>query len=183
VETEINAPTAIVAILPGSFKKEKGETTAAAKVKIRNSPVPLDSLKTKFCSVIEPPKGDVDITQQAVLVSVGRGIQNKENIQVAEELAKLLNGVVSASRPVVDQGWLPLTRLVGRSGMLVKPKLYFALGISGAPEHVEGMKNSSTIIAVNTDPKAPIFSIADYGVVCDLFDVANALIEKLRKNL
>jgi len=101
-------------------------------------------------------------------------------LELAEELANLLGGALAASRPVVDQGWLPLTRVVGRSGKTVKPKLYFSLGISGAPEHVEGMKDASLIIAINTDPSAPIFQIAHYGVVGDILDIVPALVEEIK---
>jgi len=122
----------------------------------------------------------VDITQQEVLVAVGRGLQSKDNLALAEELANALGGAVCASRPVIDQGWLPLSRQVGKSGMTVKPKIYVALGISGAPEHIEGMKDSSTIIAVNSDPQAPIFNIAHYGVVGDVLDLIPVLTEEVR---
>ena len=111
----------------------------------------------------------MDITQQEILVAVGRGIQQKDNLELAEELAAALGGAVCASRPVIDQGWLPATRQVGKSGMTVKPRCFIALGISGAPEHVEGMKDSDLIFAVNTDPNAPIFDVAHYGVVGDLW--------------
>ena len=116
-----------------------------------------------------------------MLVSVGRGIQNKDNIELANELAGALGCAVSASRPVVDQGWMPTTRLVGKSGKRVKPKIYLALGISGAPEHVEGMSDSDVIIAINTDLNAPIFNIAKYGAVVDLLDLAPVLTEKVRQ--
>lgn len=129
----------------------------------------------RFKKYIEPEAGDVDITQQDVLVAVGRGIQSQDNLALAEELAKALGGAVCGSRPVIDQGWLSLSRQVGKSGMTVKPKLYLALGISGAPEHVEGMKNSVLIIAINTDPRAPIFNFAHYGIVADALDVLPAL--------
>jgi electron transfer flavoprotein alpha subunit len=122
----------------------------------------------------------VDITQQAVLVGVGRGIQQQDNVGLAEELAQALGGAVCASRPVVDQGWLPTTRQVGKSGMTVKPKAYLALGISGAPEHQEGMKGSDLIIAVNTDAKAPIFDVAHYGVEVDVLDLLPALVEAVQ---
>ncbi len=113
-----------------------------------------------------------------MLVSIGRGIQNKDNIELANDLAGALGCAVSASRPVVDQGWMPTTRLVGKSGKLVKPKIYLALGISGAPEHVEGMGESEAIIAVNTDPNAPIFNIAKYGTTIDMFDLLPVLLKK-----
>ena len=128
----------------------------------------------RFEQWILPEAGDVDITQQEILVAVGRGIQQKDNLEVAEELAQALGGAVCASRPVIDQGWLPATRQVGKSGMTVKPRCFIALGISGAPEHVEGMKDSDLIVAVNTDPKAPIFDVAHYGVVADLLDLVPA---------
>ncbi len=114
-------------------------------------------------------------------MSVGRGIQNKDNIELANELAEALGCAVSASRPVVDQGWMPISRMVGKSGKSVKPKVYLALGISGAPEHVEGMSASDVIIAVNTDPNAPIFNVAKYGTTVDLLDLAPVLTEQVRQ--
>ena len=168
---------AIVAILAGSFPAEVGQgSTAATQIA---SPVSLDRLKTKFVEAIKPAGGDVDITAQDKLVSIGRGIGGKENIELAEELAGKLGATVSASRPVVDAGWLPRTRQVGKSGLKVKPKLYLMLGISGAPEHLEGMKSAELIIAVNTDKKAPIFNVAHYGATADLFEVAEAMLELL----
>ena len=136
---------------------------------------PLAGGAVRFEKWILPEGGDLDITQQEILVAVGRGIQQKENLEVAEELAQALGGAVCASRPVIDQGWLPATRQVGKSGMTVKPRCFLALGISGAPEHVEGMKDSDLIVAVNTDPKAPIFDVAHYGIVADVLDLAPAL--------
>ena len=168
---------AIVACLSGSFPVEAGQgSTAATKVA---SPVDVSSLKVKFVEAIKPAAGDVDITSMTKLVSVGRGIGGKENIELAEELAVKLGATVSASRPVVDAGWLPRTRQVGKSGLKVKPKLYFMLGISGAPEHLEGMKSAELIIAVNTDKQAPIFNVAHYGATADLFEVAEAMLELL----
>jgi electron transfer flavoprotein alpha subunit len=169
--------TAILACLAGSFPAEAGQgSTAAQKIA---SPVDLSGLKMKFIEMVKPAGGDVDITAQTKLVSVGRGIGGKENIELAEELAAKLGAVVSASRPVVDAGWLPRTRQVGKSGLKVKPKLYLMLGISGAPEHLEGMKSAELIIAVNTDKKAPIFNVAHYGATADLFEVAEAMLELL----
>lgn len=169
--------TAIVACLAGSFPAEAGQgATAAEKIA---SPVELSGLKMKFVEMVKPAGGDVDITAQTKLVSVGRGIGGKENIELAEELAAKLGAVVSASRPVVDAGWLPRTRQVGKSGLKVKPKLYLMLGISGAPEHLEGMKSAELIIAINTDKKAPIFNVAHYGATADLFEVAEAMLELL----
>jgi len=167
----------IVAALAGSFAMEAGQGSMA--VTSMASPVSLDGLKTKFVEAIKPAGGDVDITAQTKLVSIGRGIGSKDNVELAEELAKKLGATVSSSRPVVDAGWLPRTRQVGKSGLKVKPKLYLMLGISGAPEHLEGMKSSELIIAINTDKKAPIFNVAHYGATADLFEVAEAMLEML----
>jgi electron transfer flavoprotein alpha subunit len=168
---------AIVACLAGSFPVEAGQGSTAATTMA--SPVDAGSLKVKFVEAIKPAGGDVDITAQAKLVSIGRGIGGKENVELAEELAKALGATVSASRPVVDAGWLPRTRQVGKSGLKVKPKLYLMLGISGAPEHLEGMKSAELVIAINTDKKAPIFNVAHYGATADLFEVAEAMLELL----
>jgi len=168
---------AIVAVLAGSFPAEAGQGSTAATTIA--SPVALDGLKVKFVEAIKPAGGDVDITAQQKLVSIGRGIGSKENVELAEELAQKLGATVSSSRPVVDAGWLPRTRQVGKSGLKVKPKLYLMLGISGAPEHLEGMKSAELIIAINTDKKAPIFNVAHYGATADLFEVAEAMLELL----
>jgi len=169
----------IVSVVPGSFPLEGGKRDRISPVErlgFSLAPSPI-----VFRNFIEPGVGDVDITKQDILVAVGRGIQSQDNIRLAEELAELLGGAVCASRPIVDQGWLPLTRQVGKSGMTVKPKLYLALGISGAPEHQEGMKNSQCIIAINTDANAPIFNIAHFGAVADIFEVIPSLIEEVKK--
>ncbi|MBX0330914.1 electron transfer flavoprotein subunit alpha/FixB family protein, partial [Oscillochloris sp. ZM17-4] len=129
--------------------------------------------------LIRPEAGDIDITTYDKLVSVGRGIGGQENIELAQELAGALGAALSGSRPIIDAGWLPKTRQVGKSGLSVKPKLYLMLGISGAPEHLEGMKDAELIVAVNSDAKAPIFDVAHYGSTCDLFEVAEALLEAL----
>ena len=165
---------ALLGVLPGARVGTAGKVERAPAVTDVASGLPAD-LPVRFVEYLEPAPGDVDITQQAVLVSVGRGIQTQDNIELAEELAAALGGAVGASRPVIDQGWLPLTRQVGKSGATVKPKLYLAAGISGAPEHVEGMKNAELIIAINTDPQAPIFGVAHYGIVGDALDVLQAL--------
>jgi electron transfer flavoprotein alpha subunit len=168
----------IVSCLTGAFPAEAGR--GSAPVEQIASPVPLGDLKVKFVKLIQPQGGDVDITQQPILVSIGRGIGGQENIELAQELADALGCAVSASRPITDAGWLPKTRQVGKSGLTVKPKVYLALGISGAPEHLEGMRGAETIIAVNTDPKAPIFDVAHYGATCDMLDLLPALTEKVR---
>ena len=133
----------------------------------------------KFEGYLEPAASGVDIAQASVLVSVGRGIREKENIEMAEKLAKVLGGVVSCSRPVVDCGWLPPECQVGLSGKTVSPKLYLALGISGAFQHLVGMKGSKLTVAINKDARAPIFNIADYGIVDDMFRVVPELIKKI----
>jgi len=144
------------------------------------SPLSAEVQGRRFLEYLEAAIGEVDITQADILVSVGRGIGDAENIPLAEEFAKALGAVLSCSRPVVDKKWLPKERQVGTSGKTVKPKVYIALGISGAFQHVAGMKNAGTIIAVNKDPKAPIFSVADYGIVDDLFNVLPVLTEKVK---
>lgn len=176
----------VVSVYPGSFPPDAGKSDKKPSIEMLALPlwesIPLgEETKVIFKQYLEPEAGDIDITKQDILVSIGRGIANADNIALVNELADALGGAVCASRPVIDQGWLPLSRQVGKSGMTVKPKLYLALGISGAPEHQEGMKNSQLVIAVNTDPKAPIFDIAQYGVVEDLFEIVPQLIEELKK--
>jgi len=173
--------TTLVAVVPGTFAREAGQIAGAPEVRELALPTLLPEARTTFRKLIEPPPGDVDITKAPILVAVGRGIQNGENVPQAQELAELLGGAVCGSRPAIDQGWLPKTRQVGKSGMTVRPKLYLALGISGAPEHVEGMKQSEMIVAVNTDPKAPVFGVAHYGVVADALDLIPLLTEEVRR--
>ena len=177
-DVEVAGSPAVLMILPGSFRPagESGE----ARMETWKPAAPLAADTVRFEELIIPEAGDVDITQQDLLVGIGRGIQQQENVQLAEELAQVLGGVVCASRPVVDQGWLPPTRQVGKSGMTVKPKCYLALGISGAPEHQEGMKGSDLVIAVNTDPKAPIFDLAHYGAELDVLEFLPALAEQVK---
>jgi electron transfer flavoprotein alpha subunit len=122
----------------------------------------------------------VDIREQQFLVAVGRGMQDAANMAPAEELANALGGAVCGSRPVIDQGWLPITRQVGKSGHTVKPRLYIALGISGAPEHIEGMRDSATIVAVNTDEQAPIFRTAHFGIVEDAVEFLPVLTKAIQ---
>ena len=177
-DVEVDKQPAILLVLAGSF--HPSTETRQPQVESRPSPVALEPGAIRFEELIRPAAGDVDITQQDVLVGVGRGIQQQDNLAMAEQLAQALGGQLCASRPIVDQGWLPTTRQVGKSGMTVKPKLYLALGISGAPEHEEGMKGSELVIAVNLDPKAPIFDFAHYGVQMDLLDLVPALTEAIK---
>jgi electron transfer flavoprotein alpha subunit len=170
---------AILGILPGSRPAEKPAAAIAPEVEEIAVAIP-DAPRVKFLKFIDPEAGDVDITQQDVLVAIGRGIQTEDNVELAQELADTLGGAVCGSRPVIDQGWLPLSRQVGKSGALVKPKLYVVAGVSGAPEHVEGMKGGDLIVAVNTDPEAPIFQFAHFGIVGDALEVLPALTEAVR---
>ncbi len=146
-------------------------------------PVNEADLHTEFIEYLEPEIGDVDIADADVLVSVGRGIEEEDNLDIIEDLADALDAEISGSRPVIDNGWLPSNRQVGQSGKTVTPDLYLAIGISGASQHVMGMKGSDTIVAINTDPNAPIFDIADYGIVDDLFDVVPALTDQLTQEI
>lgn len=179
-EGDLPAPAALITMVPGGYKAELGQSAQPPAVSTVNAPA-LEGLRVALKQYIEPDTSDVDITKEKMLVSIGRGIQTKDNIELANELATALGCAVSASRPVVDQGWMPTTRLVGKSGKQVKPKIYLALGISGAPEHVEGMGESEAIIAINTDPNAPIFNIAKYGTTVDMFDLIPVLTEKVKQ--
>ncbi len=175
-DLKIKSKPCVLTIRQGVFKEGVEVKGEVVKTNIKPSKTPA----RKFVKYIEPEVGEVDIAQAPIIVAVGRGIEDAANIPLAEELAKLLGGVVAGSRPVIDNGWLPKDRQVGISGKTVKPKLYLALGISGAFQHVMGMKDSELIIAVNKDPEAPIFGVAHYGVVGDIFEVVPELIEKLK---
>jgi electron transfer flavoprotein alpha subunit len=177
-EAEVGGPSAVFSVLAGSFPAGAGRRAGHPAIELVAAAT--GPARVRFKRLIRPEGGDVDITREARLISVGRGIQSKENLSLVEELAAALGGAVSASRPIVDQGWLPKTRQVGKSGMTVKPKLYLAAGISGAPEHLEGMRDAECIVAINTDVNAPIFNVAHYGVTADLFDVLPALAAKIR---
>ncbi len=146
-----------------------------------SSPLTEEIASKRFLEYVEAAVGEVDITQADILISIGRGIKDPENIPVVQELADSLGAVLSCSRPVVDKKWLPKDRQVGTSGKTVKPKVYIAIGISGAFQHVAGMKGSGTIIAINRDPRAPIFSFAHYGIVGDLFKIVPALKGKIQE--
>ena len=139
----------------------------------------LDVARTEHAGFREVPAGDVDITKADFLLSIGRGVAERDNIPRFEELAQRLGATLSVSRPIVDAGWMPGARQVGQSGKTVKPKVYLALGISGAVQHLAGMRGAEVIIAVNTDPEAPIFGVAHYGAVVDMFELADELEAKL----
>ncbi len=172
-----DATTALVTVRAAAFPVEDG--TRSGSVTELDTAVPDEPAIRRFVEYVEAAVGDIDITKSDVIVAVGRGIKEEENMALVEELAELLGGVVGCSRPVVDAGWLPKDRQVGSSGKTVKPKLYVAIGISGQFQHMSGMKAAETIVAINKDPKAPIFSEADYGIVGDLFKIIPALKEKI----
>ena len=168
----------LVTLRPATFEAQQVEPLGGEIIEVP-SPLKEDIPYKRFIEYFEPPAGEVDITAADVLVAVGRGIKDAENMPVVEKLAEALGGVVACSRPIVDKGWLPSDRQVGTSGKTVKPKLYVAIGISGQFQHVSGMKNADLIIAINKDPKAPIFRTADYGVVEDLFKVVPTLADRI----
>jgi electron transfer flavoprotein alpha subunit len=168
----------------GAFRADLAAKHASGKAPVKSVSVNLtpEQIRTKPLELFREAKQAVDLTQAPILISIGRGIKAPENIALAEKLAKLMGGEICASRPICDEGWLPMDRQIGSSGQTVAPKLYFALGISGAIQHVVGMKGSRTIAAINKDQNAPIFEVADYGVVGDLFEIVPALIEELEKS-
>ncbi|MFB6192358.1 MAG: electron transfer flavoprotein subunit alpha/FixB family protein [Haloarculaceae archaeon] len=178
VETtlEVDAEAVAVTIRPAEWPRVE----AAGDAEIRPADVEIDedAVRSTVTGFQEVGGGDVDITEADVLVSVGRGIDEEENIPLVQALADALGATLSSSRPIVDNGWLPKNRQVGQSGKVVTPDVYIAIGISGAVQHVAGMKGSDTIVAINTDESAPIMDIADYAIVDDLFDVVPELIEE-----
>ena len=166
----------------GAYRGDKvEESSAAALCETVNVEIADGVIRNKPEAPFKEAKQAVDLTQAEIIVSVGRGIKEQKNIDLAQQLAAALGGEVAASRPICDSGWLPMDRQVGSSGQTVAPKLYFALGISGAIQHVVGMKGSRSIIAVNKDSEAPIFEIADIAVVGNLFDIIPPLIEEVKK--
>lgn len=166
----------------GSFRADKVESgAAAAPVETVNVDVPDKVVRNKPQEIFKEAKQAVDLTQAEIIVSVGRGIKEQKNIDLAKQLADAIGGELAASRPICDNGWLPMDRQIGSSGQTVAPKLYLALGISGAIQHIVGMKGSRSIIAINKDSEAPIFEIADYAVVGNLFDIVPPLIDEIKK--
>jgi electron transfer flavoprotein alpha subunit len=175
-------PPHLVTIQIGAFRADSAKR-GASTAPIRNATVSVDASAIR--QKPEPPfkeaKQAVDLSQAERIVSVGRGIKGQEHLKIAQDLAAALGAELAASRPICDAGWLPMDRQIGSSGQTVAPKLYVALGISGAIQHLVGMKGSRTIVAINKDPEAPIFEIADYGIAGDLFEVVPALIAELNK--
>jgi electron transfer flavoprotein alpha subunit len=164
----------------GCFRGDQVESGNAA---VRNFAVDLkpEQIRTKPLELFREAKQAVDLTQAPIIVAIGRGIKEPTHLPLVEKLAAAIGGEIAASRPICDEGWLPLERQIGSSGQTVAPKLYLAIGISGAIQHVVGMKGSRTIVAINKDPNAPIFEVADYGIVGDLFEIVPALTEELSK--
>jgi electron transfer flavoprotein alpha subunit len=174
------APPWFASFQAGAFRGDQA-ARGASPAPIRAVSVELQpqQIRTQPLELFREAKQAVDLTQAPLLVAIGRGIKAPENIPMAEKLAKLLGAELAASRPICDEGWLPMDRQIDSSGQTVAPKLYLALGISGAIQHVVGMKGSRTIAAINKDPNAPIFEVADYGIVGDIFELIPALIEIL----
>jgi len=179
VTTDVSAG-AVITIRPGSFAPVDGGA-AGGSVVDKSADTGDLSGKRKFLEVVVAEVGDVDITKSDVLVSIGRGIEDQENIELAEELAEALGAVVSCSRPIVDAKWLEKSRQVGTSGQTVKPKVYLAMGISGSFQHLGGLKGNPFIVAVNKNPKAPIFQVADVGIVEDILEFMPALTEAINE--
>jgi electron transfer flavoprotein alpha subunit len=183
VSTHVNCDIsagAVINIRPGVFQPDEAGS-AGGQVVDKSSEAGDLTVGRQFLEVVEAEVGDVDITKEDVLVSVGRGIEDQDNIEIADELAEAIGAVVSCSRPIVDAKWLEKSRQVGTSGQTVKPKVYLALGISGSFQHLGGLKGNPFIVAVNKNPKAPIFQVADVGVVEDLLDFVPVLTEKVQE--
>jgi len=176
-EAALDGERGVVAVIAGAFPADAGR--GAGTPAVESVAAPAGELRTSFLALITPDAGDVDITAADLLVSVGRGIGTQDNLELVQELADALGAPLASSRPITDQGWLPKTRQVGKSGLKVKPKAYLTFGISGAPEHLEGMRDAELIIACNTDEAAPIFDVAHYGTTADLFDLVPALTERV----
>ena len=175
-------PPALVTMQIGALRADaalKGGSAAVRKVDVQ---IDSSSIRQKPEAPFREAKQAVDLAQAERIVAVGRGIKSQDNISLAEKLAKAMDAEVAASRPICDNGWLPMERQIGSSGQTVAPKLYVALGISGAIQHLVGMKGAHTIVAINKDPDAPIFQVADYGLVADLFVAVPELVTELKKS-
>jgi electron transfer flavoprotein alpha subunit len=174
-------PPHFVSVQAGSYRADQVESGSCAVEKFTPELAAAD-IRTKPLEVFREAQRAVDLSAAEVIVSVGRGVKEAENIAEVQKLADALGAELAASRPICDAGWLPMERQVGSSGQTVSPKLYVAVGISGAIQHLVGMKGSKTIVAINKDPEAPIFEVADYGIVGDLFQVVPAIVEELQKS-
>lgn len=162
----------------GAFRGDAAEKGSAS---VETIDVPVGEVRMTAEEPFQEAKASVDLTKSEVIVAIGRGIKSQENIAVAQALADVLGADLAASRPICDSEWLPIDRQIGSSGQTVAPKLYIALGISGAIQHIVGMKNAGTIVAINKDSEAPIFDIADYGIVGDLFEAVPVMVEEIKK--
>jgi electron transfer flavoprotein alpha subunit len=171
---------AVVTIRPGAFKPLEG-APAGGSVTDKSADVGVPTASRRYLQTVVAESGDVDITKVNILVSIGRGIQEKDNVAIAQKLADAMGGAVSCSRPVVDAKWLDKSRQVGSSGKTVKPKVYLACGMSGAFQHMVGVKGNPFIVAINKNPKAPIFQVADVGIVDDLLEFLPELTNKIRE--
>lgn len=178
VTIEGDAPY-FVTFQSGAFRGENAEKGDGAKVEIME--VQISEPRMRAEEPFQEVKASVDLTKSGIIVAVGRGIKSQENIAQAQALADALGGDLAASRPICDAEWLPIERQIGSSGQTVAPKVYIALGISGAIQHIVGMKNAGTIVAINKDKEAPIFDIADYGIVGDLFEALPVMVEEIKK--
>jgi electron transfer flavoprotein alpha subunit len=170
----------VINIRPGVFKADEA-TACSGRIIDKSGDAGDLSVKRRFLEIVEAEAGDVDITKEDVLVSIGRGIEDQDNIEIAEDLAKAMGAVVSCSRPIVDAKWLEKSRQVGTSGQTVKPKVYLACGISGSFQHMGGLKGNPFIVAINKNPKAPIFQLADVGIQADILDFLPELTEKIEE--
>jgi len=178
----LGAEPHLITLQIGAFRVDSAKRgSSSAAIKKVSIAVDAAAVRQKPEAPFQEARQAVDLSQAERIVSVGRGIKGQEHLKIAEDLAKALGAEIAASRPICDAGWLPMDRQIGSSGQTVAPKLYVALGISGAIQHLVGMKGSRTIVAINKDPEAPIFEIADYGIAGDLFEVVPALIAELKK--
>src|ERR1044071_4352294 len=176
----VGEPPVFATFQSGAYRADQAERADAA-AEVESMQVSVGEVRMKPEAPFQEMKQAVDLTKADVIVAIGRGIKSQENNAQAQKLADALGGDIAASRPICDAGWLPIDRQIGSSGQTVAPKLYVALGISGAIQHLVGMKNAGTIVAVNKDPEAPIFDIADYGIVGDIFEVMPVLTEEIQK--
>ena len=174
------ADGAVITVRPGAFPADDAGS-AAGEVVDRSADTAGATARRRFVELIEAETGDVDITREEVLVAVGRGIEDEENLELVHELSEAMGAAVACSRPIVDAKWLDRSRQVGTSGKTVQPKVYLALGISGSFQHLGGIKGNPFLLAVNTNPKAPIFQSASVGVVADLMELLPVLTEKIRE--
>jgi electron transfer flavoprotein alpha subunit len=178
----LGAPPVFASFQAGAFRADHVKEGAKVEARTFEPKLSAEQIRSKPEEPFREAKQAVDLTQAERIVAVGRGIKEPANLEMAKKLAALLGAELAASRPICDEGWLPMERQIGSSGQTVAPKLYLAVGISGAIQHVVGMKGSRTVVAINKDANAPIFEIADYGLVGDLFEIVPALIETLEKS-